>query len=42
MEKISNLMNIEFDNEPVYRDNDKYGDIYGDKYDKYGDKIMMI
>ena len=24
MEKISNLMNIEFDSEPVYGDNDKY------------------
>ena len=23
-EKISNLMNIEFDSEPVYGDNDKY------------------
>ena len=24
LEKISNLMNIEFDSEPVYGDNDKY------------------
>ena len=24
MEKVSNLMNIEFDSEPVYGDNDKY------------------
>ena len=34
-EKISNLMNIEFDSEPVYGDNDKYIKakitIYGDR-----------
>ena len=35
-ERVSNLMNIEFDSEPVYGDNDKYKKtkikLYGDKY----------
>ena len=35
-EKISNLMNIEFDSEPVYGDNDKY---LKTKIKSYGDKI---
>ena len=35
-EKVSNLMNIEFDNEPVYDDNDKY---IKTKIKLYGDKI---
>ena len=34
-EKISNLMNIEFDSEPVYGDNDKY---IKTKIKLYGDK----
>ena len=34
--KISNLMNIEFDSEPVYGDNDKY---IKTKIKSYGDKI---
>ena len=45
-ERVSSLMNIEFDNEPVYGDNDKYIKAYGDN-DKYikakvksnGDKV---
>ena len=35
-EKISNLMNIEFDNETIYGDNDKY---MKTKIKSYGDKI---
>ena len=35
-EKIINLMNIEFDSEPVYGDNDKY---IKAKIKSYGDKI---
>ena len=35
-ERVSNLMNIEFDNEPVYDDNDKY---IKTKIKLYGDKI---
>ena len=35
-EKISNLLNIEFDSEPVYGDNDKYTKT---KIELYGDKI---
>ena len=35
-EKISNLMNIEFDSEPVYDDNDK---CIKTKIKLYGDKI---
>ena len=35
-EKISNLMNIEFDSKPVYGDNDNYIKI---KIKSYGDKI---
>ena len=35
-ERVSNLMNIEFDNEPVYDDNDKY---IKAKIKLYGDKI---
>ena len=35
-EKISNLMNIECDSEPVYGDNDKY---IKAKIKSYGDKI---
>ena len=35
-EQISNLMNIEFDSEPVYGDNDKY---IKTKIKLYGDKI---
>ena len=34
--KISNLMNIEFDSEPVYDDNDKYIET---KIKLYGDKV---
>ena len=30
-ERASNLMNIKFDSEPVYGDNDKYIKLYGDK-----------
>ena len=36
MGKISNLMNIEFDSEPVYGDNDKY---IKTKIKKYEDKV---
>ena len=36
MRKISNLMNIEFDSEPVYDDNDNY---IKTKIKSYGDKI---
>ena len=35
-EKVSNLMNIKFDSEPVYGDNDKY---IKTKVNLYGDKI---
>ena len=35
-EKVSILMNIEFDNEPVYGDNDKYMKV---KIKLYGDKV---
>ena len=35
-EKVSNLMNIKFDSEPVYGDNDKY---IKTKMKLYGDKI---
>ena len=35
-EKISNLMNIEFDSEPVYGDNDKY---IKTKIKKYEDRV---
>ena len=35
-EKISNLLNKEFDSEPVYRDNDKY---ICTRIKLYGDKI---
>ena len=35
-EKIRNLMNIEFDNEPVYGDNNKY---IKTKIKLYGDKV---
>ena len=35
-EKVSNLMNIKFDSEPVYGDNDKY---IKTKIKLYGDKI---
>ena len=35
-ERVSNLMNTEFDNEPVYDDNDKY---IKTKIKLYGDKI---
>ena len=36
MGKISNLMNIEFDSEPVYGNNDNY---IKTKIKSYGDKI---
>ena len=36
MEKINNLMNIEFGSEPVYGDNDKY---LKTKIQIYGDKV---
>ena len=35
-EKVSILMNIKFDNEPVYGDNDKYMKV---KINLYGDKV---
>ena len=35
-EKVSNLLNIKFDSEPVYGDNDKY---IKTKIKLYGDKI---
>ena len=35
-ERVSSLMNIEFDSEPVYGDNDKY---IKAKIKSYGDKI---
>ena len=35
-EKISNLLNIEFDSEPIYGDNDKY---IKTKINLYGEKI---
>ena len=35
-EKVSSLMNIKFDSEPVYSDNDKY---IKTKINSYGDKI---
>ena len=35
-EKVSNLINIKFDSEPVYGDNDKY---IKTKINLYGDKI---
>ena len=35
-EQISSLMNIEFDSEPVYGDNDKY---FKAKIQTYGDKV---
>ena len=35
-ERVSSLMNIEFDSEPVYRDNDKH---INTKIKSYGDKI---
>ena len=35
-EKVSSLMNIEFDSEPVYRDNDKYIET---KIEMYEDKV---
>ena len=35
-ERVSSLMNIEFDSEPVYGDNDKY---IKTKIKSYGDKI---
>ena len=35
-EKVSSLMNIEFDSEPVYGDNDKY---IKTKIKSYGDKV---
>ena len=35
-ERVSNLLNIEFDSEPVYGDNDKY---IKTKIKLYGDKI---
>ena len=35
-EKVSNLMNIKFDSEPVYGDNDKY---IKTKIKLYGDKV---
>ena len=38
-EKVSILMNIEFDSEPVYGDNDKY---IKTKVKSYGDKKMQI
>ena len=37
--KVSILMNIEFDSEPVYGDNDKY---IKTKVKSYGDKKMQI
>ena len=46
LEKVSILMNIEFDSEPVFVDNDKYiktkRKIYGDKVNtnSYGKKIL--
>ena len=36
LEKISNLMNIEFDSEPVYGDNDKY---ISTKIKMYDDRV---
>ena len=38
-DKVSILMNIEFDSEPVYGDNDKY---IKTKVKSYGDKKMQI
>ena len=38
-EKISNLMNIKFDSEPIYGDNDKY---INTKIKLHGDKKMQI
>ena len=35
-ERVSNLMNIKFDSEPVYGDNDKY---IKTKIESYGDKL---
>ena len=35
-ERVSNLMNIKFDSEPVYGDNDKY---INTKIKSYGDKL---
>ena len=35
-ERVNNLMNIEFDSEPVYGDNDKY---IKTKIKLYGDKV---
>ena len=35
-ERVSSLMNIEFDSEPVYGDNDKY---IKTKIKSYGDKV---
>ena len=37
-ERVSNLMNIEFDSEPVYGDNDKY---IKTKIKMYGDKVNI-
>ena len=37
--KVSILMNIEFDSEPVYDDNDKY---IKPKINSYGDKVNTI
>ena len=37
--KISNLMNIKFDSQPVYCDNDKY---MKTKIKLYGDKIQIF
>ena len=39
MGKISNLMNIEFDSETIYDDNDKY---IKTKIKSYGDKKIQI
>ena len=36
LEKVNGLMNVEFDSEPVYGDNDKY---IKTKIESYGDKI---
>ena len=37
-EKVGILMNIEFDNEPVYCDNDKYMKV---RKNSYGDKVNI-
>ena len=40
-EKVGNLLNLEFDSEPVYGDVDKYikTKIYGNRMAMYGDRV---